>query len=88
MLTYEYKIKHKVSGLWQEGGSWLRWSNKGKSWTNLSGLKNHVRCLSKGGSRLYLDLENWEVIKIAVTRREESIQSFEDFMIKHPTKGK
>ena len=86
MLTYEYKIKHKVSGLWQDGGSWLCWNSKGKTWSNLSGLKNHLNCLFKGWSAL--DPENWEVVKIAVTRREESIQSFEDFMIKHPTKGK
>lgn len=39
----EYKIRHVESGLYSCGGTRMRWADKGKTWTNLGHLKNHLR---------------------------------------------
>lgn len=33
----EYKIRHKLTGLYQESGFMCKWSKKGKTWKNKAG---------------------------------------------------
>lgn len=39
----EYTIRHVESGLYSSGGERVRWSDEGKTWSNVGHLKNHLR---------------------------------------------
>lgn len=50
-MTMKYKIRHKVTGLFSEGGTYMdigdgmhpsRWSKEGKIWNSIGALRNHL----------------------------------------------
>lgn len=68
----EYKIRHKVTGLYQNGGSMVTWSAKGKTWTSQGALSNHFNLISHAGMYCGLNLngdhDDWEIETIIVKR--------------------
>jgi hypothetical protein len=44
-----FKIRHKKTGKFSGGGSFVYWSDKGKEWKTLGGVNNHLAANSKGG---------------------------------------
>lgn len=75
MTQVVYKIRHKVSGLWKNGGSWSRWGKKGKVWNGLGPLKLHLN-LFRGydgidwHSSVKSDVPNWEIVEFHQTVAE------------------
>ena len=41
-MAFVYKIRNKTTGLFSTGGAWPNWSKKGKLWTGLGPLANHL----------------------------------------------
>jgi hypothetical protein len=66
-----YKIRHKKTGLYSKGGYDPQWSNKGKTWNHIGHIKLHLREIMIN-PRIKKDLENWEIIEIALVQTENS----------------
>lgn len=45
-----YKIRDPATGLYSMGGVDPRWTKKGKVWTNIGHLKNHLRQVGSWGN--------------------------------------
>jgi hypothetical protein len=55
-----YKIRDKRTGLYSTGGYSPNWTKKGKTWTNIGHVKNHIRQLNR------LDkVDDWELVELA-----------------------
>lgn len=72
-----YRIKHAVTGLYQKGGS--SWGKKGKTWTGLGPLKNHLNVLRDRAGNLPEDAQNWLLIEIEVVEAEKDARPVLDF---------
>jgi hypothetical protein len=44
-----FKIKHAQTGLFSTGGMEPRWTTKGKTWSTIGSVKNHLRQFTDGG---------------------------------------
>ena len=63
-----YKIRHKVTGLYSKGGTWVSsdgtgmwWSKVGKTWSSIGTLRSHLT-LVMSEPRRGVDMSNWEVV--------------------------
>lgn len=59
-ITQFFKIRRTTDGLFSCGGMDPRFDNKGKAWTTLSGLKNHLNLAMSGrygNKEVYKDCE-------------------------------
>lgn len=65
-MTPIFKIKHKQTGLYSNGGGWhVKWGKTGKLWNGLGPLRMHLnRVLRNSIKNSSLDIENWEVLEI------------------------
>ena len=74
-VKIEYKIRHKVTGLYQNGGSMVSWSTKGKTWTSKGALSNHFNLIKYAGTYARLNsnanYDDWEIETIIVKRWSE-----------------
>lgn len=70
-----YKIRNKTTGLFSGGGAYPRWSKKGKVWTSMGNLRNHLNMFKtyrSGFSPQFKDeLSSWEVIEYHITMAEQ-----------------
>lgn len=58
-----YKIHKKGTDLYSTGGMTPDWSKKGKVWTNIGHLKNHLHGLMNGA----VDYRDAEIIELEMT---------------------
>ena len=78
MTTTYYKIRHKVTGLYSKGGTYVNgagnnsfWTKSGKTWDTLGKLRAHITShLPRGTYREGTDMSDWEVIEYHVTVKE------------------
>lgn len=63
-----YKIRDKETGLFSTGGTYPRFTNKGKSWSGMDALKNHINQFKGRESRWRYD--NCEVIEMVLVESE------------------
>lgn len=59
--TFVYRIRHIKTGLWSKGGYHPSFCTRGKTWSNLAGLMNHL-----SSCRNDPRIEEWELISIQV----------------------
>lgn len=72
-IVTNYKIRHKVTGLYRMAGGWIpgRWNKTGKAWQNMGHLKNHINMVRDWRTgELPDECKNWEVVIVQV---EESV---------------
>lgn len=68
--TVEFKIRDKKTGLYSSGGYVPSWSESGKSWKSLAGIRAHLRMTGRG-SRYHLATKvspTWEVVEFHLER--------------------
>ena len=75
MTTYIYKIKRLSDGLYSTGGTRFAFNKKGKVWTSIGGLKNHLNMFGDYGKKKY---EGCVLITIEIS--EGKSQSMTDFI--------
>lgn len=82
-VSKQFKIRNKLTGKYQESGSWVSWSNKGKTWTNKAGLNNHLNLVTglrgKYSGAIWHDTENWEIITLEVIKTAVSTTDLKDW---------
>jgi hypothetical protein len=73
-----YKIRNKRTGLFSSGGSYPRWTKKGKVWRQLSHVRQHLDHVERGlyRRRLYID-DPSEIVEYAIV--EHSTISLEGY---------
>ncbi|MNW61765.1 hypothetical protein D3C74_398520 [compost metagenome] len=61
-----YKIRNKTTGLFSRGGTNINnlWSKKGKSWSNIGHLKNHLIQLNCYNRKVESPYKDAEIIKV------------------------
>lgn len=79
MQTFEYKIRHKVTGCFQCSGTWVNWSEKGKVWKTKAALSNHLRLVIDSKFNHKRDFENWEIVVYKVTSSVYSTSDYHNF---------
>jgi hypothetical protein len=55
-----FKIRDTATGLFSMGGHSPRWTKKGKAWTNIGHVKNHINNLSR---HVIKNVDHWEVVE-------------------------
>jgi hypothetical protein len=55
-----FKIRDTATGLFSTGGHYPRWSKKGKTWTNIGHVKNHINNLTRV---VIKNVDHWEVVE-------------------------
>lgn len=61
MITY--KIRNVKTGLYSTGGVCPSWSTRGKSWSTMGHVRNHLNHIkAPRTSRLY-EAEDWEIVQ-------------------------
>ena len=64
-----FKIRNS-EGLWSSGGAYPRFSKKGKAWSNIGFVKNHL-------SMFEIIPSDWEVVEFELTENEKgSIKAY------------
>lgn len=66
MSVKAYKIKNQKTGLYSTGGSIPRWTAKGKTWSSLGPLKNHLGLVldNNRAHRFAYDTRDWVIIEL------------------------
>jgi len=90
VITKHYKIRDRNTGLYSKGGFPPSWSKTGKTWTNMSGLMNHLGQLRKKNNQTFrmgpnvleefVVPESWELVEIEVRVDESALQTVADFL--------
>jgi hypothetical protein len=75
-----YKIRHKVTGLFSAGGHSPSWTKKGKTWSSLGHLKNHINGVVEYRYHKMKDMENWEILEIEISETQSSIGNVVDIV--------
>lgn len=80
-MSFVYKIKSTKTGLYSKGGMCPSFTKKGKAWTNIGYLKNHINALDGYGRSIYKEhdvtIECYEVIK---TEQNVFTKTFSEFV--------
>ena len=71
-----YKIRDKRTGLFKEGGHWPRWSKKGKEWTSVGHVKQHLSQFPANK----IDWDNWEMVEYAYEPVETGSKKLGDLL--------
>lgn len=61
-----YKIRDPKTGLFRNGGMFGRWNKRGKEWSSLGHVKQHLDQFP--GKKI--DWENWELVEYVYTPME------------------
>ena len=59
MNTLVYRIKRKSDGLYSTGGSCPRFTKKGKTWSSIGNLKNHLNMVGNSYHNPISNQTNW-----------------------------
>lgn len=72
-----YKIRHKVTGEFSKGGTYISergsgmgWGKTGKTWDTLGKLRSHITCHLPTPHRKGTDMRDWEVLEYTVAIKE------------------
>lgn len=74
-MTYIYKIKRLSDGLYSSGGCYVKFSKRGKVWTSIGGLKNHLNMFRDYGKKKYEDC-----VLVTIEIQEGKSRSMTDFI--------
>ena len=83
-VSKQFRIRHKITGKYQKGGSHVLWDSKGKTWINKAGLNNHLNLVTSLRGRYSAlgspqDTENWEIITLEVIKTPISTTDLKDW---------
>lgn len=75
-ITKVYKIRHNNTGNYSSGGEVPHWTEKGKTWTNKSGLGSHLRLV--GIKQVYRDAQviTFEIITTELPEEAVSVNNY------------
>lgn len=62
-----YKIRHRKTGLFSLGGSNPTWDKRGRYYTSLGVLKNHLRQVSAAGNMA--EYTDTEIVTVRITEK-------------------
>ena len=67
-----FRIQHKVTGKFCDGGLYNQWSKKGKTWNSLGHLRTFLTsCLrDRRDHKSRFDFENWMIIEYVLTVKD------------------
>ncbi len=71
-----YKLRDRKTGLFREGGMWAKWTKRGKEWSTIGHLKNHLGQFPANK----IDWDNWEIVEYTYTPVETGAKELKYFL--------